>query len=186
MDDKAIIELYWDRSEQAISESSAKYGGYCFAIAYNILENREDSDECVNDTWYNAWNAMPPQKPELLSAFLGKITRSLSINRLRHWGAQKRGGGEYTLCIEELTECIPAKCKAEDRCDENALSELLEAFIAQSKPLDRTLFLRRYWYLCPLKKISEESGMSESAIKMRLLRMRGRLRELLEKEGYDI
>ncbi len=186
MDDNAIIGLYWERSEQAISESSAKYGGYCFAIAYNILENREDSDECVNDTWYKAWNAMPPQKPELLSAFLGKITRRLSINRRRNLGAQKRGGGEYTLCIEELTECIPAKCKAEDRCDEHALSELLETFISQSKLLDRTLFLRRYWYMCPLKTLAEEFCMSESAVKMRLLRMRERLRELLEKEGYDI
>ncbi len=186
MDDKAIIELFWDRSEQAISESSAKYGGYCFAIAYNILENHEDSDECVNDTWYSAWNAMPPQKPEMLSAFLGKITRSLSINRRRNSNAQKRGGGEYALCIEELTECIPAKCKAEDRCDENALSEVLERFISQSKPLERTLFLRRYWYMSPLKTLAKEYGMGESAVKMRLSRMRERLRALLEKEGYDI
>ncbi len=186
MDDKAIIELYWERSEQAISESSAKYGGYCFAIAYNILENREDSDECVNDTWYNAWNAMPPQKPELLSAFLGKITRRLSINRQRRSRAEKRGGGEYALCVEELTECIPAKNRAEDRCDEKALSELLDRFISQSKPLDRTLFLRRYWYMCPLKTLSEEFGMGESAVKMRLMRMRERLREVLEKEGYDL
>ena len=108
MEDSAIIDLYWAREERALSETDAKYGGYCRSIAHNILKNREDSEECVSDTWLHAWNAMPPQRPSILSSFLGRITRNLSFDRCRRQNAEKRGGGSLPLALDELSECVPA------------------------------------------------------------------------------
>ena len=108
MEDSAIIDLYWAREERALSETDTKYGGYCRSIAHNILKNREDSEECVSDTWLHAWNAMPPQRPSILSSFLGRITRNLSFDRCRRQNAEKRGGGSLPLALDELSECVPA------------------------------------------------------------------------------
>jgi RNA polymerase sigma-70 factor (ECF subfamily) len=186
MDDDKIIALYHERSEQAISQTAAKYGKYCAKIAYNILHSREDSEECVNDTWLKAWNSMPPSAPKILSAFLGKITRNLSVNRVLHDNARKRGSGEFFLALDELSECIPSENSAEAAFEEKALCELISRFLAAQTAENRRIFMQRYWYLFSVKKIAEHYSLSESAVKMRLLRMREELREILIKEGYTV
>ena len=113
MEDSVIIDLYWAREERALSETDTKYGGYCRSIAHNILRNREDTEECVSDTWLHAWNAMPPQRPSILSSFLGRITRNLSFDRCRRQNAEKRGGGSLPLALDELSECVPAPGRVE-------------------------------------------------------------------------
>lgn len=183
MEDSKIIELYWSRSESAIAESSRKYGSYCRYIAYNILHNNEDSEECVNDTYLRAWNAMPPQRPNKLSAFLGKITRNLSLNRLEKQSAKKRGEGQVPLALEELSECIPSAASVEQAVDDILLTEALNGFLAGLSEDKRKIFMRRYWYLCSVKEIASDFNMSESNVKVTLFRLRGELKQILEKEG---
>ena len=186
MDDERIVELYWQRSERAIKESSRKFGGYCLSIARRILTDREAAEECLNDTWLRAWNAMPPHKPCVLSVFLGKITRRLSLTRLEKQRAQKRGGGAYEAALEELGECVASAQSAEASYDENALTQLLCGFLAGQSEENRRVFLMRYWYFVPLKNVGAQCGLSESAVKSRLFRMRAELKELLTKEGYFV
>lgn len=186
MDDKTIIDLYWKRSETAISETANKYGRYCRRIAYNILHNNEDCEECVNDAYLKAWNAMPPKRPNRLSVFLGKIVRNLSFDRYNGYTAKKRGGGEIPLVLEELEACIPASSDTEQALDELALGEMLNCFLAGVKPEARILFVRRYWYLDPVKEIASSSGISESKVKTTLMRTRNQLKQFLEKEGVRI
>ena len=184
MDDQQIIALYWQRSELAIGQSEQKYGPYCRSIAHNILACREDEEECVNDTWLRAWDAMPPHKPTKLAAFLGKITRNLALNRREKQSAQKRGGGQVELALEELTECVPGGQSPEHVIDDLALKNLLNRFLRELNPQARTIFLRRYWYLCPVKDIARMDNLTQSKVKMTLLRSRARLREMLEEEGF--
>lgn len=186
MEDSQIIELYWGRSEQAISETEEKYGNYCRCIAYRILNDREDAKECVNDTWLRAWKNMPPERPRLLSAFLAKITRNLSLNRYEKQNAAKRGGGEVALVLEELGECVPARKDVEQSVGLKYLTELFDRFLGQQSEENRRLFVLRYWYLYPLKEAASRCGMGQSKAKMRLMRMRDELRELLANEGYSI
>lgn len=183
MEDHQIIELYWDRDPRAITASDAKYGPYCRTIARNILWDERDGEECVNDTWHRAWNAMPPQKPGVLRAFFGKITRNLALSRYEKNTAQKRGGGELPLALSELERCIPARGTVEQQIEDEALTALLEAFVKGLPQRDRQIFLRRYWYLCPVKDIARGLDLGESRVKMSLLRSRNKLRELLEREG---
>lgn len=183
MDDRQIIALYNERSEAALSETATKYGKYCRTIAYNILYNEEDSEECVNDTWLRAWEAIPPQYPNRLSAFLGKITRNLALNRYKQNAAKKRGGGQTMLALEELTECIPGANSTEEATEEALLIEVLNRFLADLSTEKRKLFLRRYWYLCSVKEIAEDFNLGESNVKMTLLRLREQLKSVLEKEG---
>ena len=183
MKDQQIIDLYWARSESAISETATKYGKYCYTIAYNILCNEEDSEECVNDTWLKAWGIIPPQRPNKLSVFLGKITRNLSLDRYRHDSAKKRGSGQLSFALDELTDCIPATNTVEDVIDEIALVELMNRFLASLDCENRILFMRRYWYLSSIKEIADDYGLSESKVKMSLFRSRNQLKGLLEKEG---
>ena len=129
MEDSAIIDLYWAREERALSETDAKYGGYCRSIAHNILKNREDSEECVSDTWLHAWNAMPPQRPSILSSFLGRITRNLSFDRCRRQNAEKRGGGSLPLALDELSECVPAPGRVEQALEARELAEAIDRFL---------------------------------------------------------
>lgn len=185
MDDSGIVELYYSRSESAIRESSKKYGRYCGFIAKNILGSAEDSEECLNDTWLHAWNSIPPAKPVSLKGFLGKITRNLALSRLEKLSAQKRGGGELTQALEELNECISPE-RSETRLERAELSRIINAFLQSEERENAVLFMKRYWYLVPIGALSKELRLSESAVKMRLSRMRGRLREQLNKEGYDI
>ncbi len=186
MDDKQIIELYWQRSESAIAETAEKYGGYCRSIAYNILHSEEDSQECVNDTYLAAWNSMPPKRPSVLRTFLGRLTRNLSLNMYEKSSAEKRGGGQTELALDELSECIPAPNGTECAMDDIALTELLDRFLVSLSARQRRIFMRRYWYFSPVREISAELGIGESSVKMSLFRSRNKLRQLLEKEGVSI
>lgn len=182
MDDTRIIDLYWARSEEAIHETDQKYGPYCRTIAWNILQDREDSEECVNDTWLQAWNAMPPKKPSLLKAFLGKITRNLALDKYRFYHTQKRNS-EGNLALEELKDCVPHPTTTEQAIDDLALTQALDRFLAGLKPETRKLFLRRYWYASPIRDIARDYGMSVSKVKTTLFRTREKLRVFLEQEG---
>ena len=184
MEDSRIIELYWTRSEQAISESASKYGGYCRSIAYNILRNAEDAEESVSDTWLDAWNAMPPHRPNVLSAFLGKITRRVSIDRWRAKNAEKRGGTELTLALTELEECVAGTGDVEDEVVQGELEKVFHAFLAELPVTERRVFLCRYWYLESIRTISGRFGFSESKVTSMLRRTRLKLRARLTKEGF--
>ena len=189
MDDQQIIDLYWARSETAISETAKKYESYCHSIAFNILHNREDSEECVNDTFFNAWNTIPPippQRPSRLSAFLGKITRNLSLNKWEQYNAEKRGCGQVPLALEELQDCIPALENVEQVADDLALTEILNQFLSMLPKDRRKIFMRRYWYMDTIKEIAEGYSIGESKVKMSLLRSRNELKQLLEKEGFAL
>lgn len=186
MDEKQIIELYWARSENAIAETAGKYGQFCHSIAYNILFDREDSEECVNDTYLHAWNAIPPRRPDRLGAFLGKITRNLALKRYEKKSAMKRGGGQVMLALDELAECIPDPNTVERRVDNKMLAEKLDAFLSQLNAESRRIFLRRYWNLSSVREIAAAYGITESKVKMSLMRTRGKLRSFLEQEGIDL
>ena len=186
MDDRLIINLFNERSEAAISETAAKYGKYCHAIAYNILFNEEDSEECVNDTYLKAWEAIPPQNPYKLSAFLGKITRNLAITKYRYNNTGKRGSGQVALVLEELSECVPAKNSTEQEVSDKLFLEVLNSFLAELPAEKRRIFLQRYWYLRPVSDIAREFSISESKVKMILLRTRNNLKLVLEKEGIIV
>ena len=183
MEDNRIIQLYWQRDETAIEESQKKYGAYCKTIANNILHSPEDTEECVNDTWFRAWNAIPPAKPIRLPVFLGKITRNLAIDKYRRGNAQKYGGGQTALCLEELGECIGEDSLIEDRI---AFRDLLNAFLRDLPEQNRNIFLMRYWYFMPICEINRQYDLSEGAVKMILQRIRKRLKNYLEKEGVGV
>ena len=183
MDDKQIVELYQKRSETAIAETAAKYGKYCYTIAFHILYDQLDSEECVNDTYLRTWEAIPPQCPEKLSSFLGKITRNLALNKYKYYFREKRGNGQTALVIDELNECIPASSNTEEAVDEILLVELLNQFLYGLPKEKRNIFLRRYWYMSSIQEIAKDYGFSESKVKMILLRTRNKLKQVLEKEG---
>ncbi len=183
MEDNIIIELYFQRSETAIRESDKKYGAYCGTIANNILHSQQDSEECVNDTWIRAWNAIPPEKPARLSVFLGKITRNLAIDRWRKLKREKSGSGQINLCLDELAECVGTQETLGDKLD---LKEALDSFLSMLKPQTKRIFMLRYWHMCPISDVARLCGISEGAVKMSLRRTRKLLREYLEKEEIDI
>lgn len=183
MDDNNIIKLFWERSEEAIVETSKKYSNYCFTISYNILYNNEDAKECVNDTYLRAWNTIPPNRPNRLATFLGKITRNLSLNRYKYIKAGKRGFGQVELVLSELEACIPAPMDTEQIFDELVLTEAINKFLDNQKKIKRIVFIQRYWYLMPIKEIAEQNNMSESKVKSMLFRTRNELKVYLEKEG---
>ncbi len=183
MNDKEIVDLFWEREEAAIVRAEEKYGRFCHSISYHILHNREDARECVNDTWYHAWRSMPPKRPERLSAYLGKITRNLSINRFKSYGAGKRGGGQAALALSELSDCIPAAGGVEEAVEEMILVDAIEQFLYGLTEEKRRIFLCRYWYLMPVKETARRYGMSESRLTSMLFRMRKDLKLHLEKEG---
>ena len=183
MEDEAIIALYWQRSEEAIVQTDRKYGRYCRSIAFNILDNDDDTDECLNDTYLRAWNLMPPKRPSLLSSLLAKITRNLALDRRKYNQAEKRGGGQVPLVLEELSECIPGGTDAEEILEDKEITALLNRFLSSLPQRTREVFMLRYWYLCPVRQIAETLGLGESNVKMTLLRTRRQLKTLLEKEG---
>ena len=186
MDDNMIIDLFWARSESAISETSSKYGGYCTKIAMNILQNHEDSDECVNDTYLKTWDSIPPQQPTKFSAFLGRITRNLSLNKYKARNAQKRRGTEVELLLSELIDCIPSGDSAEAEYEAGQTASIIDGFLDTLGVESRILFVRRYWYVDSITSIAERFDLSESKVKSSLFRTRNRLREYLEKEGVTI
>ena len=182
MEDQKIIDLYWDRSEQAIAETDQKYGTYCRSIAYNILTNNEDAEESVSDTYMAAWNAMPPKRPSLLATFLGKITRNLAIDRWRSQHRQKRGGGEIILALEELEDCISDNSTMEQAFNQKQLVLAFNRFLDALPETERRIFLQRYWYLEPIAAIAARYGYTPSKVTSMLHRTRKKLREALEKE----
>ena len=183
MEDSQIVDLYWQRCTDAITESNAKYGGYCHTIALRILGNHLDAEECVNDTWVGAWNAMPVHRPACLSAFLGKITRRAACNRLETLRAEKRGGGELPLVLEELADCVPAAADPSRAVEDAELARAVNRFLRRLPERACNVFLRRYWYAEALVDIAARYGMSEGAVKASLFRTRQKLRNHLEKEG---
>ena len=185
MDDERIIDLYWHRKEAAITETKAKYGRRCYSIAYNILHDRSDAEECENDTYLGAWNSMPPHKPTALSAFLGAITRQLSLDKWREKKAQKRGG-EIVLSLDELEECIPDAKSIDDAITAIGLGKMISAFLRTLPETERCVFLRRYWYFDSISAICARYGFGQSKVKMMLLRTREKLAEHLEKEGIFV
>lgn len=186
MDDHGIIQLYWDRDEQAIRITSEKYGHYCRSIAKNILNNDEDAEECVNDTYLNAWNAMPTHWPEQLAVFLGKITRNLSFNKYKHDRAEKRGGGEMTLVLEELADCVSDTDNVEQIVDRQELKKTIDRFVRGLSAKKRDIFVRRYWYADPVSKIAADYGMLQGSVSKILERTRKQLKTYLTERGFEL
>jgi len=184
MEDGRIVELYWQRAENAIAETAKKYGQYCASIAYNILNSTEDAEECVNDTWLGAWNSMPPHRPNVLSVFLGKITRRAAIGKYRVRTAAKRNGGQVPLVLEELSECTVGMRSAEEEAEGRELVRTINTFLAALPDTERGVFLCRYWYMDSIEAIAVRFGFSKSKVASMLYRLRERLRGQLEKEGY--
>ncbi len=179
MEDEEIVTLYFERSESAIVESDIKYGKYCRYIAYQILNSDEDADECVNDTWLNAWNAIPPAKPRTLKGFLGAITRNLAINRMDYNCAEKRNNN-LVDAIDEYFTCFPANSST--IADEVALKRIINEFLESLDKRTRVIFMRRYWYTLSVKEIADGLHMSENHINVILHRTRKKFKEHLEKE----
>ena len=183
MEDTAIVDLYWRRSEQAIVESEQKYGTYCHSIAERICKNERDAEECVNDTWLAAWNSIPDKRPERLGLFLGCLTRHAAISRLRAEQSQKRGGAEIELVLDELAEVLPAESDPAQEAEAKELGEAIKVFASLLSETERHVFLGRYFFGLPVTVIAARCGFTESKTKSLLYRLRGRLRKHLEKEG---
>lgn len=184
MNDENIVALYWQRDERAIEETAEKYGAYCFGIAHQLLGNTLDAEECVNDTYQAAWNSIPPNRPQVLSTYLGKITRRISLKVWRGRDAQKRGCGETALSLEELRECIPDSREVDAELSARELTNIINAFLLELPIQERRVFIRRYWHGFSIKEICGQFGFSKSKAESMLHRTRKKLRKRLEKEGY--
>ena len=186
MQDEKIVELYWQRDESAISETQAKYENYLYKIAYNILSDKEDSNESVNDTYLAAWNSIPPHRPNVLSTYLDKLTRRISIDIFRKRNRIKRQGSEYALSLNELNDCLSSDNSPEKDYETKLLGEVINAFLHTLSDDARNVFIGRYYFLDSVKDVAKYCGISESKAKTLLFRTRNRLREYLEKEGFTI
>ena len=184
MNDKNIVDLYFNRDEEAITQTDKKYGRYCYSIAYNILTNKEDAEESVSDTYMTAWRAIPPRRPSVLSTFLGKITRHISIDRWRERSAYKRGGGEVTLALDELEDCVAGLQNVEMEYERKELIRAYVKFLDTLPITERRVFLCRYWYVDSVEAIAEKFGFSQSKVKTMLYRTRKKLRKTLWEEGF--
>lgn len=184
MEDNQIVELYWQKNADAISETASKYGAYCFAIAKNILHNTEDSEECVNDTWLHAWNAIPPQKPNVLRMFLAKITRNLAFNRFNARNAEKRGGGEIALVLDELGECLGGGADAEAAYETKELRQCIRRFVQALPEREGNVLVRRYFFAESVADIAKRYDLRENNVMVILSRTRRKLKAHLLKEGY--
>ena len=185
MDDDKLLHLYLSRDESAVDESIEKYGALCSSIAYSILKDKQNAEECVNDVFFNAWNSIPPQKPKKFSSYLAKITRNLAIDSLRKSNAKKRGASEYEIALEELGECVGTD-EVEQKFDESTALCAINSFLETLSAKKRNVFLRRYFYFDSIKEISNRYGLKDSSVKMILKRTRESLKEFLEKEGIEI
>ena len=183
MEDKKIVELFWQRDESAISVSAVKYGAYCKTIANNILHNVYDAEECVNDTYIGAWNSMPDNRPERLGHYLGKMTRWIALNRLDERRSLKRGGNSpEALPFEELIDYVSSDTSTEETVELKEMCAAINRFLSRLSPVERQLFLARYWFAAPVAEISERFGFSQSKVKSQLMRTRNKLRKYLEVE----
>lgn len=191
MEDEKIIEMYQKRDETAIALTMQKYGSLCHSIAYSVLSNREDAEECVNDAWMKAWNSIPPLRPDNLKAWLGKVVRNLALDR---WKRDNAKGKESSMeqvfsmeqMMEELGECIPDNCDPGNEVERSELIRYLERWLKNLPPDDSQLFLRRYWYGERVKDLAEEWGESAAGVTMRLSRLRSKLKKSMEKEGISL
>lgn len=186
MDDTKILDLYFARNEQAIRETERKYGAYCFSLAKAILENDGDAEEAVNDTYFKTWNVIPPNRPKVLKLFLAKITRNLSFSRWRSLSAQKRGGGEMALVLEELESCIPSPVTVEDSIHAKELAAAIRTFLDTISPREQDIFLRRYFFVEESEAIALRYGMKQASVLRSLSRTRAKLKQYLIKEGYGV
>lgn len=184
MEDQKIVELYWQRKERAVEETARKYGAYCTQIAQRILGNREDALECVNDVYQGCWDSIPPNRPENLRTYLGKLTRRISMKRWRSRDARKRGSGETALSLEELGECVPDGKLIDEALAAKELVNTIDGFLRTLPQQERQVFILRYWHGFPVKEICKRSGFSKSKVESMLHRTRGKLREKLREEGY--
>lgn len=186
MEDQQIIALYFDRDEQAIAATKEKYGGYCAAVAGNILDAPEDIEEVLSDTWLNTWNSIPPQKPDNFKLYLARITRNLSFDRFRSQSREKRGGSQIILALEELSQCIRAPSHPGQALEAKELNASINAFLTTLPQKDRMIFLRRYFYTQSFEEIAAAAGISQGAVRTSLSRTRKKLKHYLEKEGFDL
>ncbi|OAB44846.1 RNA polymerase sigma factor [Paenibacillus antarcticus] len=183
MDDRDIIQLYFARNETAVEETSKKYKNYCTQIARNILSNVEDSEECVNDTFLGAWEAIPPKSPEKLSSFLGRITRNIALNKYDYYKAKKRNK-EFDAILDELNDCVSSSDNVESQYEGEQMAESISIFLLNIKEDHRNIFLRRYWYADSMADVASRFAISESKTKSILFRTRKKLQIYLKKEGY--
>ena len=186
MDDAKIVQMYFDRNEQAIAATADKYGNYCSSIANNILGNHEDAEECVNDTYLNAWNAIPPHRPKMLSAFLGKIVRNLAFNKYKYNTADKRGGGEITAVLDELACCVSGNEGIEQVYEYKQLVAVINDFLGTLPAEKRNIFVCRYWHTDGILDIAARFNMSYAAVSMTLNRLRTKLHNYLVERGYEL
>ena len=184
MEDTKILDLYWQRNEEAIVQTDHKYGSYCRTIAYNILRNHQDTEECVNDTWLQAWDNIPPARPNVLRLFLARITRNLSINRYMASQSQKRGGGQIPLVLEELAECLADDHDVDHTYEIKALGECIAQFVRSLPEREANLFVRRYFYVESVAVIAKRYGLTDNHVMVILSRTRKKLKTHLEQEGY--
>lgn len=186
MEDSQIVALYWDRNERAIAESEIKYGAYCLHISMNIVENRQDAEECVNDTYLRAWGAIPPERPTRLGAYLGKITRNLSLDRYKASHAAKREASLFIVSLDELGECVPAPAEHNETdglLEAERVGRCINQFLKKQRAEVRDVFICRYFYSDSLSEIARRFGMTESRVKSMLHRTREKLRKYLTEEG---
>ena len=183
MEDRKIVDLYWQRDENAIPETAAKFGGYCRTIAYNILSDAEDAEECLNDTWLRAWNTMPTNRPSRLAPYLGKLSRWISLTRLREKTSLKRGGGETELVLDELADAVDSGADVEKAVELKELNAALRRFLKTLGETERQVFLARYWFIASIAEIAEKFGFSESKVTSMLHRTRKKLLAYLKEEG---
>ena len=186
MDDSAIIDLYWQRDQSAISETDVKYGGFLRNLSWNILRSHGDAEECVNDTYLKTWNAIPPARPSALQAWLGRIARNLSLDRWKQTRAQKRGGDSMDILLGELDACVPAPRGTEQALEDREIAALISAFLRSLPAESRIIFLQRYWYGQDLADIAGKLGCGQGKVKSSLFRTRKALRTYLEQEGIAI
>lgn len=186
MKDKDIVQLYLNRDEEALSATAKKYGNYCTSIAKNILGSNEDAEECVNDTYLNTWNSIPPNQPTILSAFLGKITRNLAFNKYKYNHMKKRGKGEVSIVLDELSECVSGSDSVEQEINRQELVKTIDAFLETLSTEKRDIFVCRYWYSDSIAVIAKRFNMTEGNVSTTLNRLRKKLKKYLSERGFEL
>ena len=186
MDDRRIVELFLERSEEAILQTDIKYGRYCHKIAFNILGNDEDSEECVNDAYMRAWNSIPPNEPSSMASYIGKITRNLALDRLRMKQSDKRGNCEVPLLLDELSECVSGHDELARRQDSAEITAAIDSFLGQLNVVERGVFMRRYWMMEPIADVARHYDISVSKTTTMLFRLRNKLKKHFMKEGIPL
>ena len=190
MEDTKIVQMYWDRDEKAIEATAQKYGAYCHRVAYQIVDSDEDAEECVNDTYLQAWNSMPPNRPKILRTYLAKVTRNLAFNLYKHHHAEKRGSGEIPLVLDELSEVVGGSAAGvespEAAYERRELLGQIEAFLRELPQEKRVMFLRRYWYADSVAQIAKRLRTTPNRVSVTLARLRKALHERLSERGYDL